>query len=324
MRRSRRGSWRVLLLAPLAVPAFVSSLRLELSRSDVRRLGRRCARHHPRLLPVRLPAGGRTLRTLDQGDVEAARALGETAAGALLRVVLPQLRPARGGALLVGLHLLAEFGVMQMMRFPTLTTAIMQQYAVGFSDAAGSLLATVLLGMCLLMLTVEVLARGRSRIARVGRGSLQRPVLVALGPWTTPALVALAALVGLAVASRGPGAALAGAGRRDGRRRGAVGAGHDGHDPPTRRSGRSGCARGRAPGAWLLARHRSGTSLALERVTFVASAVPGVVIALALVAAAVQWARPIYQTMALVVLAYVILFLPRAVVPWRRDCHRAA
>ena len=68
---------------------------------------------------------------------------------------------------------------MQMMRFPTLTTAIMQQYAVGFSDAAGSLLAMVLLGMCLLILTVEVLARGRSRIARVGRGSLQRPVLVA-------------------------------------------------------------------------------------------------------------------------------------------------
>jgi iron(III) transport system permease protein len=31
----------------------------------------------------------------------------------------------------------------------------------------------------------------------------------------------------------------------------------------------------------------------------------------------VQWARPIYQTVVLVVLAYVILFLPRAVVPWR-------
>ena len=66
-----------------------------------------------------------------------------------------------------------------------------------------------------------------------------------------------------------------------------------------------------------------GTSLALERVTFVASAVPGVVIALALVAAAVQWARPIYQTMALVVLAYVILFLPRAVVPWRAGLSTA-
>ena len=39
---------------------------------------------------------------------------------------------------------------MQMMRYPTLTTAIMQQYAVGFSDAAGSLLAAVLAGMCLL------------------------------------------------------------------------------------------------------------------------------------------------------------------------------
>ena len=311
--------WRVLLLAPLAVPAFVSSYAWSSLVPSFDGLGGAVLVTTLAYFPfVYLPVAA-LLRTLDQGDVEAARALGETAAGALRRVVLPQLRPALcGGALLVGLHLLAEFGVMQMMRFPTLTTAIMQQYAVGFSDAAGSLLATVLLGMCLLMLTVEVLARGRSRIARVGRGSHQRPVRVALGPWTMPALVALAAVVGLAVAvpvaqvlrwlvravtadavvvpsvlaTTGTTLLLAAVA-------GVV------------------ALAAALPGAWLLARHRSGMSLALERVTFVASAVPGVVIALALVAGAVQWARPIYQTVVLAVLAYVILFLPRAVVPWR-------
>jgi hypothetical protein len=45
------------------------------------------------------------------------------------RVVLPQLRLAIcGGALLVGLHLLAEYGLYAMIRFDTFTTAIFDQF----------------------------------------------------------------------------------------------------------------------------------------------------------------------------------------------------
>lgn len=313
------AAWRVLLLAPLAIPAFVSSYAWSSLVPSLDGLSGAVLVTTLAYFPfVYLPTAA-LLRTLDHGDVEAARALGETAGGAVWRVVVPQLRPALcGGALLVGLHLLAEFGVMQMMRFPTLTTAIVQQYAIGFSDAAGSLLATVLIGMCLLMLTVEVLARGRSRIARVGRGSRQQPVLAPLGLWASPALVALAVLVGLAVVL--PVAQVLRWLAR------AVAA--DVVVVPsvlltTATTLVLATVAGAAtlaaalPCAWLLARHRSRVSLTLERVTFLASALPGVVVALALVTAAVQWARPIYQTVALVVLAYLILFLPRAVVPWR-------
>ena len=313
------AAWRVLLLAPLAVPAFVSSYAWSSLFPSLDGLGGAVLVTTLAYFPfVYLPAAA-LLRTLDQGDVEAARALGETSGGAVLRVVVPQLRPALcGGALLVGLHLLAEFGVMQMMQFPTLTTAIVQQYAIGFSDAAGSLLATVLIGMCLLMLTVEVLARGRARIARVGRGSRQEPVPVALGRWTRSALAALAGLVGLAVVL--PVAQVLRWLVR------AVTADAVAVPSVLLTTGTTLFLAGVAgvvalaaalPSAWLLARYRSGVSLTLERVTFVASALPGVVVALALVTAAVQWAQPIYQTVALVVLAYVILFLPRAVVPWR-------
>ena len=313
------AAWRVLLLAPLAVPAFVSSYAWSSLVPSLDGLGGAVLVSTLAYFPfVYLPTAA-LLRTLDHGDVEAARALGETAGGAVLRVVVPQLRPALcGGALLVGLHLLAEFGVMQMLRFPTLTTAIVQQYGIGFSDAAGSLLATVLIGMCLLMLTVEVLARGRARIARVGRGSRSEPVLAALGWWTKPALAALAGLVGLAVVL--PVAQvlrwLVRAVTTD-----AVAVPSVLFTTATTLllAGLAGVIALLAalPCAWLLARYRSGVSHTLERVTFVASALPGVVVALALVTAAVQWARPFYQTVALVVLAYVILFLPRAVVPWR-------
>jgi iron(III) transport system permease protein len=312
-------TWRVLLLSPLAVPAFVASYAWSSAWPSLAGLGGAVLVTTLAYYPfVYLPVSA-LLRSLDQGDVDAARALGETPAGALRRIVLPQLRPAIcGGALLVALHLLAEFGVMQMMRFSTLTTAIVQQYAVGFSDAAGSLLAMTLVSLCLLVLTLEVLARGRARIARTGPGSWQRPTPATLGRWTGPALVTLTALVGLAV---GLPVALVGRWLVRAVQTGAV-------SGPTLFATTTttlvlalltGLAAVVAalPAAWLLSRRRSVVAHALERLTFLPSAVPGVVVGLALVTAAVQWARPVYQTVGLVVLAYAILFVPRALVSWR-------
>jgi iron(III) transport system permease protein len=51
----------------------------------------------------------------------------------------------------------------------------------------------------------------------------------------------------------------------------------------------------------------------LERLTFIGFALPGVPVALAFVFFATALARPIYQTTFLLVLAYVLLFLPAAV-----------
>ena len=313
------ATWRILLLTPLAVPAFVTSYAWSSAWPSLQGLGAAVLVTTLAYYPfVYLPTAA-LLRTLDQGDVDAARALGETATGAVLRVVVPQLRPALcGGALLVGLHLLAEFGVTQMMRFPTLTTAIMQQYAIGFSDAAGSLLAVVLIGMCLLMLTIDVLAGSRTRISSVGPRSREQPLRAALGWWTVPALAGSGLLVGLAVVLP---VALVVRWLWRGVQTGAVAG-----SPLLAATATTLVIAGLAslvtvvaalPGAWLLDRCRSRLGIALERLTFVASALPGIVVGLALVTAAVQWARPVYQTAALVVLAYVILFVPRALVTWR-------
>ena len=76
---------------------------------------------------------------------------------------------AAGGALLVALHLLAEFGALQMLRFPTFTTAIYDQYQSTFNGAAANMLASVLVLLCWLVLLIELLARGHARIgARSG------------------------------------------------------------------------------------------------------------------------------------------------------------
>jgi iron(III) transport system permease protein len=55
----------------------------------------------------------------------------------------------------------------------------------------------------------------------------------------------------------------------------------------------------------------------VERATYVASSLPGVVIALALVTLSVRYARPVYQTSIVLVAAYGILFIPRAMVSIR-------
>ncbi len=67
------------------------------------------------------------------------------------------------------------------------------------------------------------------------------------------------------------------------------------------------------PVAILAVRYRSFLTVALERSTYVGFGLPGIVVALALVFFGANLLTPLYQTIALLVLAYVILFLPQAV-----------
>jgi iron(III) transport system permease protein len=194
------GLWRTLMLTPLAVPAFVSAYAwVTVAPSMTGFAGSALVTTLAYFPFVFLPVAA-MLRTLDPGDEEVARSLGLSPAAAMRRTVLPRLRPAlSGGALLVALHLLAEYGVLEMMRFQTFTTAVMQQYAIGFSDVSGSLLASVLLVLCLMVLTAEVAARGGRRVARVGSGTQRPSQPVPLGAWTAPAQLFLGLVIALAV-----------------------------------------------------------------------------------------------------------------------------
>jgi iron(III) transport system permease protein len=71
------------------------------------------------------------------------------------------------------------------------------------------------------------------------------------------------------------------------------------------------------PTGWLAVRARGRVSTLLERSTYLGSSVPGIVVALALVTISLRATPWLYQTVPVLLAAYAILFLPRAIVTVR-------
>lgn len=310
--------WSLLLAAPLAVPAFVNSYAWVSTIPSLHGIFSGVLVSVLSYFPlVYIPAAA-TLRRLDRSLEQSAASLGLDPWRVFFRVVLPQLRLAiTGGGLLVGLHLLAEYGAFSMIRFDTFTTAIMQQYQSTFNGAAANMLASVLVLLCLLLLLGETGLRGNARYARLGSGVPTHPHRAVLGRLQLPALAGLTAVIGLSLGvpvgnvirwliAGGPaiwdwsaiipaltqtfGYALAGA---------AV------------------TTVLAFPIAWLAVRYRSRFTRLLEGTNYITAALPGIVVALAFVTVTITAARPLYQTSVVAVAAYVLLFMPRALVNLR-------
>lgn len=319
-----RPLWHGLLVAPLAVPAFVNSYSWSSLSASVH--GFRGAllvvtlSYYPL---VYLPVVA-TLRGLDPALEETAYSLEHSRWRTFLRVVLPQLRPALlGGGLLVSLHLLAEFGALQMLQFPTFTTAIYDQYRSTFNGAAANMIASVLVLCCVLLLTLELRLRGRRQYARVSQGAARPAERQRLGALRWPVLAAVAALVALAVGV--PTYSLLHWLR--------VGSSTEFPVSDLLQAAGTSLGLGAAgaaatvvmalPVSWLAVRYRTATSTFVERSTYVANALPGIVVALALVTVSIRVVQPLYQTYLLLVIAYAIMFLPRAVVSVRSALEQA-
>jgi iron(III) transport system permease protein len=66
------------------------------------------------------------------------------------------------------------------------------------------------------------------------------------------------------------------------------------------------------PIAILVVRRPGKISTLFERLTYASYALPGIVVALAFVFFGINYAQPLYQTLPMLLLAYVILFIPQA------------
>ncbi len=315
-----RKAWGVLAAAPLAVPAFIASYAWVSLSNGLQDFGGAllvvtCAYSPLVYLPV-----AAALRGLDPALEESARSLGLSPTASFFRVVLPQLRPALyGGMLLVALDVLTEFGAFSLLRFRTFTTELYAEYRLGLDGPESSALALVLIALCVLCLVGELKVQGGARYARVGGGTRRIAAPVRLGWMKAPALGAFAAMV-LATLGVPIGMVVYWLLHHASAATSPVAPTVASVSAATLASVSYGVAGAiaalvlAAPLGYLATRYPSRLSLVLERVAYLAQGVPGIVVALALISLTVQLVRPLYQSAELLVLAYAILFLPFALV----------
>ena len=110
-------------------------------------------------------------------SLEAARSLGHGHTRAVWTVAVPLARPAlAAGAALAAMEALADFGAVNLLGYQTMTDAIYRVWYGAFDEAAALQLATVLVGVALLMVTAERALRGRARYHQaLARGDAVTP-----------------------------------------------------------------------------------------------------------------------------------------------------
>jgi iron(III) transport system permease protein len=272
---------------------------------------------------VYLPVAG-AFATLDAGLEEAARSLGMGPLKAFRKVTLRQIRPAVvGGCLLVTLALLAEYGAFEIVQYRTFTVEIFTEFKLGFDTAAACVLSLVLVVLSLATLAGDLALGGRGRGWLAGKGARRVAPRVELGRLRLPATAGLAALSGLALGVpigalvywmvRGSSTTLPSASIL-------AAAGHTAEYSAAAAALATALA---VPVSALAVRRRNRVTVLIERLAFLPMALPGLVIALGLVAFSVRWALALYQSATELVVAYAILFLPLAVVGVRSAMGQA-
>ncbi|RWE51570.1 MAG: iron ABC transporter permease [Mesorhizobium sp.] len=316
--------WSWLSVAPLAIPAFVHSYAWISLVPGLHGLWAGVLVSVIAYFPFLYLPIAAALRRLDPALEDAAAALGLGPWRVFARVVLPQLRLAIcGGSLLVGLHLLAEYGLYVFIRFDTFTTAIVDQFQSTFNGPAANMLAAVLVACCFVLLGVEVIVRGEERYARVGSGAARRQQRASLGRATLPCLLlpAVTALLALGVPFVTVGRWLL-AGGADVWRWDEIGLAL-GQTLFLAVAGALLATIAAMPMAWISIRAPGRLQRLLESCNYIVGSLPGVVIALALVTITVRIALPLYQTLFTILFGYALMFLPRALVSLRASVAQA-
>ena len=259
---------------------------------------------------VTLPVAA-ALRSTSTDLESVARTLGRGPLAAFFIATWPRIRPAAvAGSLLVCLYTLSDFGLVSMLRFETLTWGINAAYGASFDRNQAALLALVLVALAFAVVAGE--RRSRSRVpASVTRTASP---LRAPGAWTIPAygLVLLAPVAGVIVPVGGLVSRLV-----DAETVRAV-------DVP-RLIAALGATIGLAaagaavsvllalPIAVLASRYRGRIAAAIESVGVVGLALPGIVVGLSLVFFTLAVMPGLYQSALVLVFAYVVLFMPKAI-----------
>ena len=326
-----RRLWSVLTVLPLVIPSYVGGF-LVLSAlgpkgmlqgfledvAGVDRLPDIAGLHGAALtitllsFPYVLLSVRAALWGLDPALEESSRGLGNGKWKTLWKVTLPQLRPAiAAGSLLVALYTLSDFGAVSLLRYETFTWAIFLQFN-SFNQALAAVLSLVLVSAAFGLILLESRTRGRSKYYRSTTGMVRPPSLVRLGQWRWPAFGLTAGVVGLSLVA--PLTILSYWAIRGITQGEPVRLLWSATLNSIYASGLAAivAAVAAVPVVILTVRFPGRLSGMVEKMAYIGFALPGIAVALALIFFGSRYATPVYQTMSLLVFAYVVLFFPQA------------
>lgn len=307
--------WLILLAAPLALPSYIGAFAMYFSFGTGGEIENVLGISTPPIsglwgsalvmslytYPFVMMTTRSSLLSLDASLVNAARTLGLSLGASLWRVVLPRVvNSVAAGALLAALYALSDFGTPAIMGFDTFTRVIFVEYnAFGLSQAA--MLSLQLMVIVGLILFIE---------SRIG-GAQERPgkhlslfpatwqrnlMLLATMPVVMMAIVLPLAIFTLWLVREGTGGFELSY------------AWNSAHASFIA-----------AIVAVLLAIPVAHAAIAgkagrfMERITYFGFGVPGIVMGTALVYVGLKYLPALYQTLSLLVMAYVLRFIPLAV-----------
>jgi iron(III) transport system permease protein len=249
------------------------------------------------------------LARFDSATEEVASSLGAGKFAVLRKITWPNIRGATiSGGLLSALYVLSDFGAVSIVRYDTFTRAIYNAYRASFDRNLAATLALILVAVTVLVLVVESRSRGKKPLGTVIANRLNR---IDLRGWKIP-LVAL--LTGIASVSLVvPLASLT--------RWSIIGLPETNWEQLGEAlfssiylsvSGGMLTALLAVAIALIVVRFKTRLGFVLERSVWLTHATPGIVVALSLVFFSNQVAPWIYQSLFLVLIAYIALFLPNA------------
>ena len=307
-----RRLWWIALCLPLAVPSYVGAFAWTATWPTVDGFWPLVIVLTLCTVPyVTLPAMA-ALSTLDDGLVDVARTLGRGRVRVYVTVVLPHVLPAAAaGALLVALYALSDFGAPAILRVETLTTGVYAQFSSGFDRTLAATTALLLAAVAVVCVAGERLIRPRT--ARTRTTASARPAVELGRAGTAATMTALAVVTAASVLF--PVVALGIRMLRSDRYA----------STPVDLAGALGTTVGISalaatvavavalPVSILAARYRGPLVTGLESVSYLGHALPGVVVALALVTLSLQFFPGAYQSALVLLAAYGILFLPKSI-----------
>lgn len=263
------------------------------------------------------------LLDLDPALEESARALGYGRWEVLWHVILPQLRPGfLAGGLLVGLHVLGDFGVVSLMRFRTFSYALYLQYTASYDRIYAACLALMLLVLTIAVLFLEARLLRGLLLHRTGSGAGRSATRIQLGGWKWLGYLFVGVVgvtsVGIPVVTvlywMGAGATIPWEGLQEALV-GSVSASVPAAFLATALA---------LPIAYLGVRRASKGTRILERLAYFGYATPPLAFALALIFFTLRTVSPLYQTLTLLIVAYALHFLAEAIGPVRTALYQAS